>query len=96
MLVYLIGAIMKVVGFYEAWIPTLAGAALLAFTRIYQRIKFASKSSKPSRLPAIMLFSSGLMIYSAYLMYNLKGYWVLPILIVAVLEFYISYRIPKE
>lgn len=92
MTLYLVGVIIKVLDVYEAWIPTLLGASFLAFTRIYQRVKSEPSSGKPTRLPAISLFSSGLMIYSAYLMYSYKGYWILPIFIVSILELYVSFR----
>lgn len=99
MVTYLVGVVLKVINLFDAWIPALVGSCLLAFVRIYDRVKSHNDKkidAKPTRLPAIQLFSAGLMIYSAYLMYNLKGYWILPVAIAAVLELYASYRIPKE
>lgn len=99
MVTYLVGVVLKVIDISDAWIPALAGSCLLTFVRIYDRVKSNTQkknSAKPTRLPAIQLFSAALMIYSAYLMYMLKGYWILPVAIAAVLELYSSYRMPKE
>lgn len=98
MVTYLVGVVLKVIDLFEAWIPALVGSCLLGFVRIYYRVKSdtKNKSSKATRLPAIQMFSAGLMIYSAYLMYMHKGYWILPVAIAAILELYSSYRMPKE
>ncbi|MDO4461066.1 MAG: hypothetical protein Q4C30_01025 [Bacteroidia bacterium] len=97
MVFYVVGVVLNVVGIYESWIIALIGSLLLAFVRIYDRAKSdKSKSSAPTRIPAILIFSASLMVFSAYLMYGHKSYWVLPVTIAAVLEFYASYRMPKE
>ncbi len=97
MVIYAVGVLLKVVDIYEAWILALVGSLLLAFVRVYDRAKSdTKKNSRPTRIPAILIFSSTLMIASAHFMYGNKSYWVLPVAIAAALELYASYRMPKE
>ncbi|MCF0191489.1 MAG: hypothetical protein HUJ96_09540 [Marinilabiliaceae bacterium] len=93
LIAYLGGVIFQIALFPQSWILCLAGGFMVACLRIYERAKESKNpSAKATRIPAIQLFSTGIMILSSYLMFTHKGYWLLAVLIVAVLELYASFR----
>lgn len=94
MVTTLTGVILHILGISAGIYCMLAGAALLFFVRLYMRAKATDK--KLMRLLSIMMFGATLLICSALMIYSGKRYWVIPLLVDAVVELYVSFRMEKR
>ncbi len=91
MAVALIGVIAYVFGFAWGWAILAVAAFVLAMARLFIRARITDKNAM--RLASILMFGAVLLLASAYLMYSGKHYWVLPLLIDALIELYVSFRL---
>jgi len=90
MSVAFVGVVAFVFGFEYGWMVLGAGAFALFLVRLYVRAKTTDKGQM--RLLSILMFGAVLLLGSSYLMYSGKHYWVIPLLIDAVVELYVSFR----
>lgn len=88
--VALVGVIAFIMGFEYGWCVLACGAFALFLVRLYMRAKTTDRNQM--RLVSIMMFGAVLLFAASYLMYSGRHYWVLPLLIDAVVELYVSYR----
>lgn len=93
-----VGAVLGILGWFMklTWAPLLfvVGVALISLSRI--NIIMDPKSDLPGRIKTILFLSSGSLLYAAWLMYNNGSSWALFAFISAVIDFYISFRIPSQ
>ncbi len=85
-----VGAIAFTVGLYYGWVPVLICGLLLFFVRLNHRMK--TDDFKLRRLYSILMFSAVALCATAYLMMEGKRFWLIPLMISAVLELYSSLR----
>lgn len=90
MLLSLLGVVLHIFGFGMAWLVLASGAMGLFFIRLFVRVKCKDKNMV--RLLSILMFGSVLLLGASYLMYSGRHYWVIPLMIDAVVEFYVSVR----
>lgn len=86
----LIGIVMFVLAYKHAWLVLAIASLALFLIRMFIRLKEKNKTTL--RLMGILLFGAVLLMGSAYLMYRGRRYWVLPLLIDAAIELYVSLR----
>lgn len=90
----LVAVVLHLASFSWAWMALAASAVVLFLCRLYIRARETNRNIM--RLLSIQLFSAALMLASAYLIYTLRKYWILPLVISSVVELYVSFRIGKE
>lgn len=88
------GVIIFTIGYHFGWMVLLTGAMFLIFVRLYSRAKATDKSLM--RLLTILIFGAAMLLGAAYLMKEGKSYWLLPLLIDTVVEFYVSFRLGNK
>lgn len=90
----IVGVIAQIMMGNWGWIILAAAALALFFTRLFMRAKTTEKNAM--RQLSILLFGAVLLLGAAYLMYESRKYWVVPLLIDSVLELYISLRMDDK
>lgn len=85
-----VGVISYILGFEYGWVALAIGALVLFMVRLYVRARTTDKNQM--RLLSIMMFGAVLLLSAAYLMYSGRHYWVIPLMIDALVELYVSYR----
>lgn len=91
MAVALVGVIAHVLEFPYGWTILAVAAFMLFLVRLYIRARTTNQGTM--RLLSILMFGAVLLMGAAYLMYAGKHYWVLPLLIDALIELYVSFRL---
>lgn len=86
-----IGTVAHCINSSYSWIPTLCGGLVLFFLRL--SVRMGSDDFKTRRIYSILMFSAAVLCVCAYLMMKNKSYWLLPLMISAVVEFYSSFRL---
>lgn len=89
-----LGMIVFTVGYSFGWMILAIGAFLLVMVRLYMRAKAVDKLLM--RQLSILLFGAAFLLGSAYLMKEGKNYWVIPQMIDAVIELYVSFRVDND
>lgn len=90
----LVGVVGKVYSNAEwSWMVTIAGGLVMFLIRLNERMT-AGKDVEVAeqRRIGMQMFSMVMVSVSAYLMYAMKGYWLLPLVVGAVLELYCAFR----
>lgn len=90
----LISVFLYIIGIEYAWLALAISATLMFLGRLYLRARETDRNTM--RLLSIQLFSSVMLLASAYLMYTSRRYWVIPLLITSAVEFYISFRLDRK
>ncbi|MCI5776880.1 MAG: hypothetical protein MR215_04555 [Bacteroidales bacterium] len=85
-----LGALTYSLDGYWGWVFLLASGLILFFVRLNHRMR--EKDFKTRRIYSILMFSSASLCTSAYLMMEQKQFWLVPLMVSAVLEFYCSVR----
>ncbi len=93
MAVTLVGAILAVGGVDYSWIVIGGGAFTSLIIRLVARARERDRSVV--RLLSLHVFACVAMIGAAFLIASERRYWILPLLIAAVAELYISFRMKK-
>ncbi len=91
MAIALVGVIAHVLEFSYGWAILAVAAFMLFLVRLYIRARTTDKNAM--RLLSILMFGAVLLMGAAYLIYSGRHYWVLPILIDALVELYVSFRL---
>lgn len=91
MLVALAGVVAHIVGFGYGWLMLAIGAGAMFIVRLYIRARLTDKNAM--RQTGMLMFGAVVLIAAAYLMYSGRRYWVIPLLIDAAVELYISFRL---
>ncbi len=86
-----IGSVAHCIEASYSWVLVLGGGLVLFFTRLSVRMR--SDDFKTRRIYSILMFSAAVLCVCAYLMMKDKSYWLLPLMISAVVEFYSSFRL---
>ncbi len=94
MAVALIGVIMAVLKLEYSWAVIGAGALVSFFMRLYLRAKMTDRNAM--RLMAVHMFASVALLASAYIIYSERRYWIIPVVICAVVELYVSFRVRQK
>lgn len=84
------GVVAQCLEMSHGWIGVLASGVVLFFTRLGERMRAEGVGER--RLIGILMFSAASLSASAYLMMEGKRYWLVPLMITAVLELYASLR----
>lgn len=87
----LCGVVLFLFGVFCGWMVLGISALLLFLVRLFMRAKTTNKLLM--RHLSILMFGAGFLLGGAYLMSEGKSYWVIPLVIDAVIECYISFRL---
>lgn len=86
----IVGIVLHILDIPAGCIILAIGSVALLFARVYSR----AKATEPNlmRQLSILIFGALLLLGAAYLMHTGREYWLIPLLIDAVVELYISLR----
>lgn len=90
----IVGVMLFMFGMSYGWLVLAVASFVLFMTRLFIRAK--TRNATMVRQLAILMFGAVLLLGASYLMYTGRRYWVLPLLVDAVLELYISIRMDNS
>ncbi len=85
-----VGALAYVIGMHYGWVGVLTSGLLLFFTRLASRMK--EEGFRERRLLGLLMFSGVCLCASAYFMMNAKTYWVIGLMMSAMIELVVTWR----
>ena len=91
MVIAFVGIIAFILDFSYGWLILAVAAFVLFMVRLFIRARLTNKNDM--RLMSILMFGAVLLLGASYLMYVGKHYWVIPLLIDALVELYVSFRL---
>lgn len=93
-----VGAVLGILGWFMklSWAPILfvIGVAMVSLSRL--NIIIDTKSELPGRVKTILFLSSVSLLYAAWLMYYNGSSWAVFAFLSAIIDLYISFRIPSK
>lgn len=93
MLVAFVGVVLYVFGVREGYLVLGAGAVAMFLVRLFAHAKAEDKTER--RQIMILVAGSVFLMAAVYIMYQSKRYWVIPLLVDALVELYISFRMKR-
>ncbi len=94
MAVALIGVILAVLKIHISWAVIAAGALTSFFIRLFIRAKMKDKNAM--RLMSVHMFAMVALLAAAYIIYSERRYWIIPVLVCALVELYVSLRMRRS
>lgn len=94
MLIALIGVVSHIGGYLYGWCVLGFGAMLMLIVRLIWHARIGNKTTRRQIL--ILMFGALMLLSATYLIYIGRRYWVIPIIIDAIVELYVSFRLKDD